>query len=94
MSNIDKLLENTKPVVFSPHWTQMKELLKFFIEQKRESLEMVTSFDEVLRIRGYISALREICCLEDSIKQLDTNSQSRERESLGPSSIGTVRSKL
>lgn len=85
MSNIEKLLENTKPVVYSQHWTQMKELLLFLIEQKRESLEMVTSFDEVLRIRGHISALREVLNLEDSIKELDTNPQSRGRGILGPS---------
>lgn len=91
MRNMEKLLENTKPVVHSQHWTQVKELLKFLIEQKRESLEMVTSFEEVLRVRGYISALREILTLEDAIKELDTNPQFRGRETFRPSSNGTVK---
>lgn len=93
MNNIEKLLENTKPIVYSQHWTQMKELLNFFIEQRRESLEIVDGYDEVLKLRGSISAFREILNLEESLKELDkdTNPQSRGREIYRPSSNGTVK---
>ena len=42
------------------------------VEQKRDSLERVKSFDEVQRARGYIEAMREVLALEDTVKELDT----------------------
>ena len=67
-----KLYENIKPVVNSPYWLNVKKLLEELVEQKRDSLERVKSFDEVQRARGYIEAMREVLALEDTVKELDT----------------------
>lgn len=93
MNEIVKLLENTKPVVHSQHWVTVKTLISHMIEGHKENLEIVDTFEEVIKIRGKISALREILNLEDSIKELenDTNLQFRGRELYRPSSFGTVK---
>lgn len=67
-----KLYENIKPVVNSPYWLNVKKLLEELVEQKRDSLERVKSFDEVQRARGYIEAMREVIALENTVKELDT----------------------
>jgi hypothetical protein len=53
------------------------------IEEKRDSLERVKTFEEVLRARGFIDAMREISELDEAIKRFDevTNPQSRGRDS-------------
>lgn len=92
MENHIKLLEDIKIVVNSEHWSNVKKLLNFMIEQKRDSLEMAATFEEVIKVRGFIEALREIKNFDIAIKELDlnTNPQSRGRDFYRPSSIGTV----
>jgi hypothetical protein len=83
LNNREKQLEEIKPVVNSPYWAKIQELIDSLISEKRDSLEKVSTFDDVLRIRGNIEALREISKLDEAIKLFDenTNSQSRGRES-------------
>ena len=83
MNNREKQLEEIKPVVNSPYWAKIQELIDSLISEKRDSLEKVSTFDDVLRIRGNIEALREISKLDEAIKLFDenTNLQSRGRES-------------
>jgi len=83
LNNREKQLEEIKPVVNSPYWAKIQELIDSLISEKRDSLEKVSTFDDVLRIRGNIEALREISKLDEAIKLFDenTNPQSRGRES-------------
>ena len=78
-----KQLEEIKPVVNSPYWKSLQDLISSLIEKKRDSLERVKSFEEVLKIRGFIEAMREISELDEAIKRFDevTNPQSRGRDS-------------
>jgi hypothetical protein len=66
-----KQLEEIKPIVNSPYWTKLQELMETRIEQKRDSLERVQTFEEVLKIRGFIEALREISELDKAIERFD-----------------------
>lgn len=77
-----KQLEEIKPIVNSPYWIKLQELIESRIEQKRDSLERVQTFEEVLKVRGFIDALREISELDKAIERFDesTNPQSRGRE--------------
>jgi hypothetical protein len=78
-----KQLEEIKPVVNSPYWKSLQDLISSLIEEKRDSLERVKSFEEVLKIRGFIEAMREISELDEAIKRFDevTNPQSSGRDS-------------
>lgn len=77
-----KQLEEIKPVVNSPYWAKIQELINSIISEKRDSLERVATFEEVLRLRGNIEALKEIRDLDEAIRLFDesTNPQSRGRE--------------
>ena len=77
-----KQLEEIKPIVNTPYWTKLQELIETRIEQKRDSLERVLTFEEVLRIRGFIEALKEISELDKAIERFDeaTKPQFRDRE--------------
>lgn len=77
-----KQLEEIKPVVNSPYWVALQDLISSLIEEKRDSLERVQTFEEVLKIRGYVEAMREISNLDEAIKLFDetTTPQSRGRE--------------
>jgi hypothetical protein len=80
----EKLFEEIKPLVNSPYWVKLQELLDSFISEKRDSLERVTNFEEVMKIRGAIESLREVKDLDNAIKLFDeaTKAQSRARESV------------
>lgn len=82
MEHQQKLYEDILPVVNSPYWVSIQALIDSFIESKRESLERVQTFEEVLKIRGAIEAFREIKDLKDSAESFIhlTNPQSRGRE--------------
>ena len=84
LTSKEKLFEEIKPLVNSQYWIGFQELLDFFISEKRDSLERVSTFEEVLKLRGSIESLREIKELDDAIKQFDetTKAQSRARESV------------
>jgi hypothetical protein len=79
----EKQLEEIKPVVNSPYWAKIQDLIDSLISEKRDSLERVSTFEEVLRLRGNIEAFKEIKNLDEAIKLFDenTNPQSRGRES-------------
>ncbi len=82
MEHQQKLYEDILPVVNSPYWVSIQALIDTLIESKRESLERVQTFEEVLKIRGSIEAFREIRNLKDATESFIhlTNPQSRGRE--------------
>jgi hypothetical protein len=77
-----KLLEEIKPMVNSPYWAKLQGLIADMIADKRDSLERVSTFEEVLKARGSIEALREISELDKAINFIDeaTKPQFRDRE--------------
>lgn len=83
LTHKEKLLEEVKPVINSPYWAKMQELIESMISERRDSLERVATFEEVLRLRGNIEALKEIKSLDEAIEVFNqtTNPQSRGRES-------------
>jgi hypothetical protein len=82
LNSKEKLFEDIKPLVNSPYWKKLQDLLDQLISEKRDSLERVTNFEEVMRIRGCIESLREVKELDDAIKLFDeaTKPQFRDRE--------------
>lgn len=82
MTQQEKLFEDIKPLVNSQYWPSLQKLIDTFIDEKRQSLEKVSKWDDVLRLRGNIESLREISELDQAIKKFDenTNPQSRGRE--------------
>lgn len=82
LTSREKLFEEIKPLVNSPYWEKLQDLLDLFISEKRDSLERVTNFEEVMRLRGSIESLREVKELDNAVKLFDesTKSQSRVRE--------------
>ena len=82
LTSKEKLFEEIKPLVNSPYWEKLQDLLDLFISEKRDSLERVTNFEEVMRLRGSIESLREVKELDNAVKLFDesTKSQSRVRE--------------
>ena len=96
MSDFDKITkmhENIKPIVNSDYWQNFQLLIKEMIEDRRDSLERVVTFDEVHRVRGYIQALREVFDLRETVENYEasTNPQLSGREFFRPSSNGTVK---
>ena len=83
LTDKEKLLEEIKPVVNSPYWAKIQDLINSIISEKRDSLERVPTFEEVLRLRGNIESLKEIKDLDKAIELFNqtTNPQSRGRES-------------
>jgi hypothetical protein len=61
----------------------LQDLLDLFISEKRDSLERVTNFEDVMRLRGSIESFREVKELDNAVKLFDeaTKLQSRNRES-------------
>jgi hypothetical protein len=82
LTSREKLFEEIKPLVNSPYWEKLQDLIDLFISEKRDSLERVTNFEEVMRLRGSIESLREVKELDNAVKLFDesTKSQSRVRE--------------
>jgi hypothetical protein len=82
LNNKVKLLEEIKPIVNSPYWAKLQILIADMIADKRDSLERVSTFEEVLKARGSIEALREISELDKAINFIDeaTKPQFRDRE--------------
>lgn len=82
LTSREKLFEEIKPLVNSPYWEKLQDLLDLFISEKRDSLERVTNFEDVMRLRGSIESLREVKELDNAVKLFDesTKSQSRVRE--------------
>lgn len=83
LTSREKLFEEIKPLVNSPYWEKLQDLLDLFISEKRDSLERVTNFEDVMRLRGSIESLREVKELDNAVKLFDeaTKLQSRNRES-------------
>lgn len=83
LTSKEKLFEEIKPLVNSPYWEKLQDLIDLFISEKRDSLERVTNFEEVMRLRGSIESLREVKELDNAVKLFDeaTKLQSRNRES-------------
>jgi len=83
LTSKEKLFEEIKPLVNSPYWEKLQDLLDLFISEKRDSLERVTNFEDVMRLRGSIESLREVKELDNAVKLFDeaTKLQSRNRES-------------
>lgn len=82
LTSREKLFEEIKPLVNSPYWEKLQDLIDLFISEKRDSLERVTNFEDVMRLRGSIESLREVKELDNAVKLFDesTKSQSRVRE--------------
>ena len=72
MNDKVKLLEEIKPIVNSPYWAKLQGLIADMIADKRDSLERVSTFEEVLKARGSIEALREICQKQKCKKSVKT----------------------
>jgi hypothetical protein len=83
LTSREKLFEEIKPLVNSPYWEKLQDLLDLFISEKRDSLERVTNFEDVMRLRGSIESFREVKELDNAVKLFDeaTKLQSRNRES-------------
>ncbi len=83
LTSREKLFEEIKPLVNSPYWEKLQDLIDLFISEKRDSLERVTNFEDVMRLRGSIESFREVKELDNAVKLFDeaTKLQSRNRES-------------